>query len=107
MDMENKRIIDTARVIFEQRPCVLRVDLFGSRARGDDHPGSDVDLLVRYVSGTDLYDIADLHDDLETSLGEAVNLVEMDNVDTPGDEVAMVFVCCISPDRKMIYEKRT
>lgn len=32
--------------IFSRHPAVRRVDLFGSRARGDHRPNSDIDLVV-------------------------------------------------------------
>lgn len=49
--------------------------LFGSVARGDDQDGSDVDLLVDLASGTSLFDILRVQDELETILGVRVDLV--------------------------------
>lgn len=49
--------------------------IFGSVARGDDHEGSDVDLLVEFAPGTSLFDILKIQDELELVLGVQVDLV--------------------------------
>ena len=53
--------------------------LFGSVARGDDRPDSDVDLLVDLRPGTGLLALARLQADLEAVLDARVDLV------APGD----------------------
>ena len=50
----------------------LRV--FGSVARGSDHEGSDVDLLVDLPPGTSLLKIVGLQLDIEDELGVKVDL---------------------------------
>ena len=56
---------------------VARVDLFGSVARGEARPGSDVDLLVEFLpdSNTGLFEMGALKEDLEERLGCRVDLV--------------------------------
>lgn len=49
--------------------------LFGSFARGDAGPESDIDLLVTYKPGTNLFDVFDLQDALEKASGRKVDLV--------------------------------
>jgi predicted nucleotidyltransferase len=56
-----------------QAPCDVRV--FGSVARGEDGPDSDVDFLVRFVRGTTLFDQAGLIVELEHLLGRNVDVV--------------------------------
>jgi predicted nucleotidyltransferase len=56
-----------------QRHGYNNVRLFGSVARGDDGPDSDVDLLVDGHRG--LIDLAGLTDDLESLLGVPVDVV--------------------------------
>lgn len=51
------------------------VRVFGSIARGQDTPGSDVDLLVRFEPGASLFDLVQLSDDLEALLGVRVDVV--------------------------------
>lgn len=49
--------------------------VIGSVARGDDTPGSDVDLMISFDDGTDLVDVLDLTDELERLLGAKVDVV--------------------------------
>lgn len=51
------------------------VQVFGSVARGEDRPGSDLDLLVTLEEGTSLFDLAVLQADLEDLLGISVDVV--------------------------------
>ena len=57
---------------------VRELSLFGSRARGDERPDSDFDLLVdfRSDSNIDLFDYARMQVDLEELIGTKVDLVE-------------------------------
>ena len=48
--------------------------VFGSVARGSDHEGSDVDLLVDLPPGTSLLKIVGLQLDIEDELGVKVDL---------------------------------
>jgi uncharacterized protein len=50
------------------------VRVFGSVVRGEDHDGSDVDLLVDLPRGTSLLQIVGLQHDLEDALGIKVDL---------------------------------
>jgi predicted nucleotidyltransferase len=65
-----REIRDIAR-----RHKALKVSVFGSVARGDDHPGSDIDLLVRFAPGASLFDQVALAQDLEDALGFHVDVV--------------------------------
>ena len=49
--------------------------VFGSIARGDDRPDSDIDLLVTFDEGASLFDLAGLGQDLESLLGRPVDIV--------------------------------
>lgn len=52
-----------------------RVRLFGSAARGDDRPDSDIDLLVDFDEDSSLFDLVRLARELEALLGRAVDVV--------------------------------
>jgi len=54
--------------------------IFGSVARGDDHEGSDLDLLVDFAPGTDMIDIIGIKHELEDVLGAAVDLIPRDGL---------------------------
>ena len=51
------------------------VRLFGSAARGEDRPDSDLDLLVEMESGRSLLDLVGLGQDLEELLRRKVDVV--------------------------------
>ena len=51
-----------------------RVRVFGSVATGQDHEGSDVDLLVDMPEGTSLLQIVGLQLDMQDALGIKVDL---------------------------------
>ena len=51
------------------------VGLFGSRARGDERPDSDVDLLVRFHVPKGLFDLVGLERDLSETLNLKVDVV--------------------------------
>jgi predicted nucleotidyltransferase/DNA-binding XRE family transcriptional regulator len=51
------------------------VRVFGSIARNEDTPDSDIDLLLKLRPGTSLFDMADLMDELTELLGVKVDIV--------------------------------
>ncbi len=57
---------------------VVRLSLFGSTARGDGRPDSDIDLMAKYddTKRISLLDIVGIQLDLESVLGRPVDLVE-------------------------------
>jgi predicted nucleotidyltransferase len=65
-----------------RRYGIAELSVFGSVARGDDRPDSDVDLL--YVSASDstssLWELWKLRDELTQLLGRKIDLVSKDNL---------------------------
>lgn len=55
---------------------VTRSSVFGSFARGDNGPDSDVDILVDFPKNKSLFDLIGLELELEDVLGKKVDLVE-------------------------------
>ena len=53
----------------------LTFAVFGSAARGDDTDTSDIDFLVRFASGSSLFDVLHLSDELERIFGRHVDVV--------------------------------
>jgi uncharacterized protein len=54
---------------------VSNLRVFGSVARGEDHPGSDVDLLADLPAGMGLFGLGQVTADLEAIVGTRVDLV--------------------------------
>ena len=53
------------------------IAVFGSVARGEDGPGSDVDFLVELEPGSSLFDLMHLEDDLRDLLRCRVDVVSV------------------------------
>ena len=84
---------------FKTQP-ILKAWLFGSFARGEERPDSDVDLLVVYDDevGVSLLKHASMIVDLETILNRPVDIVE--------DGTLLPFaVESANRDKKLIYER--
>ena len=62
-----------------------RIAVFGSVARGDETPGSDLDFLVEFEAGSSLFDLVRLQDDLAVLLGHPVDVVSLGGL-LPRDE---------------------
>ena len=76
------RFVNSSNVIGSSnkrtRSCVARPRIFGSAARGEDHEGSDLDLLVEPSTTTTLFTLAALQIEAERLLGVPVDVL------TPG-----------------------
>ena len=71
-------VLDQQRAAVREAASRYRVAnprVFGSALRGDDHDGSDLDLLVDALPGTTLFDLGGLQFELETLLGIPVDLL--------------------------------
>lgn len=67
------------RALTARYPTLLHPRVFGSVARGDDRPDSDIDILVDALPGTTLFHIGGLMEELKELLGVKVDVM------TPGD----------------------
>lgn len=61
------------------------VAVFGSVARGDHRPDSDIDFLVEFEEGSSLFDLMHLADELKEILGRRVDVVSAGGL-KPRDE---------------------
>lgn len=74
LDQKRNAVRDAASRFRTANPRV-----FGSTLHGDDHDGSDLDLLVDALPGATLFDLGGLQVELEELLGVPVDLL------TPSD----------------------
>ena len=76
--VDHSTIIEMLRDFFKKDGRIAKAWVFGSFARGEDRPDSDIDLIVSYsekASGT-LLDYADIKLGLENLLHRTVDVVE-------------------------------
>jgi uncharacterized protein len=71
--------VDELRMIAE-RHGIDRVRVFGSYARGEARPDSDLDLLVRLLPGHGFSDFLAFCDEAEAALGRHVDVVTEDGL---------------------------
>jgi uncharacterized protein len=64
---------DILRLAEQNNAYDIRV--FGSVARGDAHPDSDIDFIARFREGTSIFDMVGLWLDLKDLLGREVDLI--------------------------------
>lgn len=97
--MNKKNITESVKEYFKTQP-VLKVWIFGSYARGEETPDSDVDLLVKFdhSSPIGLIAYARMHRELEERLGCKVDLVEDGTLRPTINQT-------VNKDLKMIYER--
>jgi predicted nucleotidyltransferase len=68
------------RDVLVNRYGVATLAVFGSVARGDHHPGSDIDIAVEFQSSPTFDGYMDLKYYLESLLGLPVDLVTVDSM---------------------------
>ena len=97
--MGEKVMQQTIANYFKNQP-VLKAWLFGSFARGEETPESDIDILVQYDSAAriSLLTISHMMGELERSTGRRVDLIE--------DGCLLPFaVESANRDKQLIYER--
>ena len=64
------RVIDKIHGVLAQHPKVQRAVIYGSRAKGNYKPGSDIDLTLFAVEGQeiDYHEVADILDEVDDLL---------------------------------------
>jgi predicted nucleotidyltransferase len=68
-------ILESHEEEIKRKYPVRKIGVFGSFARGDQSPTSDVDVLVEFSEPVDLFEFIDLKHYLEKLLGREVDLV--------------------------------
>lgn len=77
--MPNEEIIKKLRANKEElykRYNIKSMGIFGSYARGEETPESDIDILVEYEITPSLFELIDLEIKLEEYMNKKIDLVE-------------------------------
>ena len=98
--MSTQAMTQTIAEYFKTQP-VLKAWLFGSFARGEETPRSDVDILVEFDHSTPigLFAFARMWRELKEHLGREVDLVEEGTLKPFAAESA-------NRDKRLIYERK-
>jgi uncharacterized protein len=72
-----KKIIRENQSHIEEKYFVKKIGIFGSYARGEQKPGSDIDLLVEFSKPIDFFEFLMLEDLLSNALNKKVDLVSV------------------------------
>jgi len=97
--MSTQTMTEKISEYFKTQP-VLKAWLFGSFARGEETPESDIDILVKFdrTSPIGLFAYVRMHRELEERLGRKVDLVEEGTLRPAAQTTA-------NRDLKVIYER--
>ncbi|MDR3075592.1 MAG: nucleotidyltransferase domain-containing protein [Candidatus Methanoplasma sp.] len=79
---------------------IIRVYLFGSRARGDDREGSDIDFFVVPPEGCGAMSLGSFLYDLEDAFGTDVDVI------AEGSDYRPSFIEEVLRDRRLVFEAR-
>ena len=71
---EIKEIINSHKDFFEKEYCVESFLLFGSYAKNQQTPDSDIDLLVNFKQPIDMFDFIDLQESLSKIFRKKIDL---------------------------------
>ena len=65
---------------------LLNIAVFGSVARGDEKPGSDIDLMVKVSEDMNAFRLAGIQSDLQDILGASVEIVTLKEFNSSFDQ---------------------
>ncbi len=99
--VDRKTIFRKIKQIFQNDGRVKRVWIFGSFARNDDRPGSDIDLMIEEIPNKKFsyFDLADIQHKLEIALQRKIDIGFASHLREPAAEN-------IRQEARLIYENR-
>lgn len=71
---EKLAILTHNKPLLKEKYHIAQIGVFGSYARGEQTPKSDIDILVKFSEVTDLVEFEKLREELEKLLGVKVDL---------------------------------
>jgi len=96
---DKKKIIHKIQHCLTTHSKITKAWIYGSFARGDDRPGSDIDIAVATLAGFSYFDLIEVRFQLENILHRNVDLGFADTFKPS------VFIN-VEPDMQLIYEKK-
>ena len=88
-----------------KRNALSSVSLFGSYARSEARPESDVDLLIDGGNYEGLFGFLDIKEQFEKALGKKVDLVSRSALDENKTDSGLLFRRNVFREEKLIYER--
>ncbi len=92
-------LIKKLKAVVCRYPLVKKAWIFGSFSRGDDKPGSDIDMAIEAENGLSLFDLFEIQHQAELATKRKVDIGFLDSFDPDVLEKA-------KDDLKLIYAKR-
>jgi predicted nucleotidyltransferase/plasmid maintenance system antidote protein VapI len=96
--IDRKKLLAQIKKSLSQFPQVQKAWIYGSFAREDDGPKSDIDIAVKTTKNFSYFDLADIKEKLERSVNRKVDVGFIDSFKSHVLEN-------VKPDLKLIYEK--
>ena len=88
-----------------KRNALSRVSLFGSYARSEARPESDVDLLIDGGNYEGLFGFLDIKEQFEKALGKKVDLVSRSALEEDNSDSGLLFKGNVCREEELIYER--
>lgn len=98
LKLDRAAIVRKLKARLAKFPKVKKAWLFGSFARKDDGPGSDIDLAIEVEEPFSYFELAEVQHKLEESLGRPVDVGFMDSFKPP-------VLARITPDLELIHAR--
>ena len=95
---DRKKLLQQLKKGIQQFPQVEKAWIYGSFARGDDGPKSDVDIALQTNTSFTYFDLAEIQHQLENSINRKVDVGFIDSFKP------YIFEH-VKPDLKLIYER--
>ncbi|HMR50246.1 MAG TPA: nucleotidyltransferase domain-containing protein [Arachnia sp.] len=80
-----RHVASAIREVVRRNKGTGEVLVFGSVARGEAGPDSDIDLLVEFLPGASLFDLVAVELELEELLGRSVDVMSVNSVGRAAD----------------------
>lgn len=97
-DKTISEVSDVVSSVAVHHPYILRVSLFGSRARGDNRPDSDYDFCILTSDEASLFTVEAFREDLVDALGQEVDFAYEGHMSDR-------FLQHTSKDMRVVYEQ--